>query len=48
MRGADSTEIQQIAVDSGMTTLWKDGLEKLRQGLTTAEEIARVVVSSDD
>jgi type II secretory ATPase GspE/PulE/Tfp pilus assembly ATPase PilB-like protein len=48
MRGADSAEIQQIAVDSGMTTLWKDGLEKLRQGLTTAEEIARVVVSSDD
>jgi len=48
MRGADSSEIQQIAVDAGMTTLWKDGLEKLRQGLTSAEEIARVVMSSDD
>ncbi len=48
MRSADSSEIQQIAVDAGMTTLWKDGLEKLRQGLTSAEEIARVVMSSDD
>jgi type II secretory ATPase GspE/PulE/Tfp pilus assembly ATPase PilB-like protein len=48
MRGADSSEIQKIAVDAGMTTLWKDGLEKLRQGLTSAEEIARVVMTSDD
>lgn len=48
MNKADSSEIQRIAVEAGMTTLWKDGLEKLRLGLTSAEEIARVVMTSED
>jgi len=48
MNKEDSSHIQKIAVESGMKTLWQDGLEKLRQGLTSAEEIARVVVSDED
>ena len=29
---------------SGMRTLWDDGMAKVAQGLTTVEELARVVV----
>jgi len=38
-----SDEIQTIAVEQGMTTLWQDGLEKVAAGLTSLEEIMRVV-----
>ena len=37
------SEIQAIARINGMRSLLEDGLEKVRQGLTTMEEILRVV-----
>ncbi len=38
-----SDEIQEIAVEQGMTTLWDDGLEKVAAGFTSLEELMRVV-----
>jgi type IV pilus assembly protein PilB len=38
-----SDEIQDIAIEQGMRTLWQDGLEKVAAGMTSLEEIMRVV-----
>jgi type IV pilus assembly protein PilB len=38
-----SDEIKAVAVEQGMTTLREDGLEKVRLGLTTLDEVIRVV-----
>jgi type IV pilus assembly protein PilB len=35
--------IRSVAVQQGMMTLRDDGLEKARMGMTSIEEIARVV-----
>ncbi len=44
-----STEvIRVLAVAEGMRPMWKDGLEKARLGLTTLEELARVVAVNLD
>jgi general secretion pathway protein E len=40
--GADANVIRNQAVSEGMRTLRQDALEKLRQGLTTPEEVVRV------
>ncbi len=40
--GADATAIREQAVKEGMKTLREDALEKLRQGVTTPEEVVRV------
>lgn len=40
---ASSAEIKKIAVKNGMTTMLDDGFEKVRRGLTTVEEVLRVV-----
>lgn len=37
-------ELREAAVAGGMITLRRDGLEKVRQGLTSLEEVLRVVV----
>ena len=39
-----SDEIKRMAVEQGMRTLRQDGMEKVRLGLTTLEEVLRVVV----
>jgi type IV pilus assembly protein PilB len=39
---APEAEIAQVARREGMLTLREDGLEKVRQGLTSIEEVARV------
>jgi type IV pilus assembly protein PilB len=39
-----SDEIKRVAVEQGMDTLRTDGMEKVRMGLTTLEEVLRVVV----
>ncbi len=39
---ATAAEIQAIARRQGMVTLLEDGLEKVRQGITSVEEIVRV------
>ncbi len=42
LRGADRTEIHKVALEEGMVSLKMDGLEKVRQGITTYEEVLRV------
>ena len=39
---ADSESIKKIAVSKGMKTLMESGLEKVRRGITTLEEVMRV------
>jgi type IV pilus assembly protein PilB len=39
-----SDEVKGVAVSQGMRTLRQDGMEKVRLGLTTLEEVLRVVV----
>ncbi|MEE9227533.1 MAG: ATPase, T2SS/T4P/T4SS family [Acidimicrobiia bacterium] len=38
-----SDEIKAAALAAGMTTLWQDGIEKVATGVTSLEEIMRVV-----
>ena len=40
---ATSDEIQKQAITEGMTTMLQDGLDKVSSGLTTIEEVIRVV-----
>ncbi|MCY4265186.1 MAG: GspE/PulE family protein [Gammaproteobacteria bacterium] len=40
--GADANVIREQAIADGMRTLREDALEKLRQGITTPEEVVRV------
>lgn len=42
---ADSTLIQNAAIASGMTLLVQDGIEKIKQGLTTIEEVLSVAAN---
>ena len=42
-RRASKDEIDRAAAAEGMRTLWADGLAKVAAGLTTVEELARVV-----
>lgn len=39
---SDSDEINKQAVDEGMTTMLDDGLDKVKKGFTTIEEVLRV------
>lgn len=41
---ASSEEIKKAAAKEGMTTLWEDGLEKVRMGITSIEEVMRVII----
>lgn len=43
MKRANSNEIKSIAVNEGMTTMIEDGFKKVLDGLTTVEEILRVI-----
>ncbi len=38
-----ASEIQKIAVVSGMKTMLENGIEKVRKGITTLEEVLRVI-----
>jgi type IV pilus assembly protein PilB len=42
---AGRDEIERAALEQGMRTLWDDGLSKIASGLTSVEELARVVSS---
>lgn len=42
-KGADSGRVREAAISSGMKPMWLDGLAKARLGLTTLEEVAKVV-----
>jgi type IV pilus assembly protein PilB len=41
-RKATREELERAAMSGGMTTLWADGIEKVLDGLTSLEELARV------
>ena len=43
LRRADASEIKTLAIKNGMITLLEDGFRKALAGLTTIEEILRVV-----
>lgn len=43
---ATSDEIQKAAISEGMTTMLQDGLDKVSSGLTTIEEVIRVIRES--
>lgn len=38
----DASVIRKIAITGGMTSMFDDGIEKIKQGLTTIEELLRV------
>jgi type II secretory ATPase GspE/PulE/Tfp pilus assembly ATPase PilB-like protein len=40
--GADTSKITEAAVRNGLRTLWERGLEKVRGGETSLEELIRV------
>lgn len=44
LQHASSSEINDAAVAEGMVTLRQDGLRKVKQGITSVEEIMRVIV----
>jgi type IV pilus assembly protein PilB len=44
MVGATALELKRKAIEEGMITLRQSGLEKIRQGLTTIEEVLRETV----
>lgn len=44
MSGANSLEILKQAQDEGMLTVYQAGLEKIKEGVTTIEEVNRVTV----
>ena len=41
----DAEEIKNIAIEQGMSTMVDDGLEKIKMGMTTIDELLRVVKS---
>ena len=41
---ASREEVERAAMESGMRSLWDDGLSKVAAGLTSVEELARVLV----
>ncbi|KKT00613.1 MAG: Type II secretion system protein E (GspE) [Candidatus Nomurabacteria bacterium GW2011_GWA2_43_15] len=43
LRRASANEIKKIAVKNGMTTMFEDGFQKVKNGLTTIEEVLRVI-----
>ena len=45
---ADAGEIEKQAVSDGMTLLLHDGIEKIRQGLTTVDEVLSVATTQID
>jgi type IV pilus assembly protein PilB len=43
VRHASRDEIARAAMEGGMRTMWDDGMEKVATGLTSVEELARVL-----
>jgi type IV pilus assembly protein PilB len=43
--GASSLELRKKAIEDGMITLRESGLQKIRSGLTTLEEVVRETVA---
>lgn len=47
IRNATLAEFEQAAIESGMMSMYKDGMDKVKQGITTKEEVLRVTQKSD-
>ena len=45
MKNANADEIREKAIEKGMTTMYEDALKKVKNGVTTVEEMLRVVKS---
>lgn len=43
LEGMGASRLRKLAREEGMVTMYEDGLEKVQRGLTTKEEVARVV-----
>jgi type IV pilus assembly protein PilB len=43
LRKASAQELRRIAIENGMTTMLEDGFRKVRLGVTTIEEVLRVI-----
>jgi type IV pilus assembly protein PilB len=43
VRHASRDEIERAATENGMRSLWDDGIEKVASGLTSIEELARIL-----
>lgn len=43
LRKASADEIKKIAIKNGMVTMLEDGFAKVKDGLTTIEEVLRVI-----
>lgn len=44
MTGASTNEISQYAIDKGMISMRRDGLLKVKHGISTLEELLRVII----
>jgi len=47
-RPATTDELRAAAVEAGMTTMLRDGIEKAAQGITTVEEVLRVLAGQQN
>jgi len=48
LEGASVSELKRIGRKAGMKTLRESGLQKIREGVTTVEEVARVTAVDED
>jgi len=46
-RGSDTTKIREKAIELGMNTLRENGLKKVRQGLTTVDEVIKATAEQE-
>jgi type IV pilus assembly protein PilB len=46
-RGSTSLVLKDLAIAQGMSTLWDEGLRKVREGLTSLEELQAVILLED-
>ena len=45
---SDAPQLEQLAVQTGMVTLWQRACQAVEQGLTSPEEVRRVLGFVDD
>jgi len=48
MDGADADTLHALAREKGMRTLYQDGVEKVQEGLISADELARVLLGTEE
>jgi type IV pilus assembly protein PilB len=44
LEGASALELKRISIDDGMLTLRQSGLQKIKDGMTTIDEVVRETV----